>query len=167
MGKSNVKGLFVLLIFAVVLSFIYNYFSPNGIALFGRWDTEKGLVRAISKSDKMSDSNQILEPAVVEKMIADKMRMIIDVRHSDDFALGHLPGAVSYPLDEFDNQIQKILLGIKRAEPLLIYCSGPECNMSHIFAERLTHLKYTDIKIFSGGYRAWKDSGQRIEKNEN
>ena len=167
MTLTDFKGIVVLLSFAVITAFVYNQFSPHGIELFGQWDAQKGVVRAISKSDDLLPSIEIHDPNIIQTIIKTKSRIIIDVRHRDIYDQGHLPGALSFPIIDFDQNIRQIITTIKRKEPLLIYCSSSECSDSHSFAAHLINLKYTDVKIFSGGFRTWEEDGRKIEKNEN
>lgn len=167
MNMADFKGVVVLLTFAMVTAFVYNHVSPHGIVLFGQWDIEKGVVRAISNTDTPLPSLQIHDLNLVKQIIQNKDRIVIDVRHRDSYDQGHLPGALSFPLDDLDQNIRKILATIKPAQPLLIYCSSLECSDSHDFATHLINLNYTDVKVFSGGFQAWEEEGQKIEKNEN
>jgi len=57
MIQKDLKGIFVLLFFALVTAFSYNYLSPFGIALFGQWEESKGVVT----TDPKIDSNASIE----------------------------------------------------------------------------------------------------------
>lgn len=166
MNFKVIKGAIVLLCISVASAFVYNHLSPNGIALFGQWNTQKGVVKAISKSDQANPSMEILDPAIVHAIVLEKKRLVIDARQGDFYDMGHLPGAVSYPLVEYDQYIRQFTRIIDRAQPLLIYCSSPECEDSHNLAKRLIDLKYVDVKVFSGGFQVWEEEGYRVETDE-
>ena len=166
MRQADLTGICVLMVMSVITAFVYNHVSPTGISLIGQWDSKKGTVRAVSKADTISTSDEIRDPAVIAGFIKHQNHVLLDVREKTEYAKGRLPGALSYPLETFDDDVHQILMKIKRNTPLVIYCSGPECGKSHEYASLLKQLKYTDIKIFSGGYQVWKESGRKIEKNE-
>lgn len=166
MIKKDLKGMVILLGFAVVTAFLYNYISPFGIAFVGQWDTSKGVVTAISKDDTINTSLEINNPELVKKIIQKKERIILDVRPREMYDQGHLPSALSYPLMDFDEIIGEIFGSLKRESAILVYCSSFECEDSHAFAQRLRNLRYNNVKVFSGGYRQWQEKGYGIEKNE-
>jgi rhodanese-related sulfurtransferase len=172
MTRSELKGVIILLTLAVVTAVAYNSLSPNGIPWIGQWnmpkqgDIPKGGSRAVVKSVDPSFSMEIFDPAVVEKIIETKKRLLIDVRHRDFYDMGHLPGALSFPLADFDQDMDRFIETIDRKHPLLVYCSGLECPDSHTFAKRLIQLNYSDVKIFSPGFNGWEADGRKIETNE-
>lgn len=166
MVQRDLKGSFVLLFFAIITAFAYNHFSPFGIAMFGQWETAKGVVTANSKTDSPNGSIEINHPEIIHQIVEHKKRLVIDVRPRETYAQGHLPHAISFPLMAFDENIAQILGTIDRKAPVLVYCSSIECSDSHTFAQRLIRLRYEDVKVFSGGFRQWQEKGYEIEKNE-
>jgi len=144
----------------------FKHFSPFGIALFGQWETSKGVVSAISKKETITPSIEINNPDEVLRLIQTKERMILDVRQKDSFDQGHLPGALSFPLDEFDENVEDLFAAAQSDSAILVYCSSIECTDSHTFADHLIMPGYTDVKVFSGGFRQWQEMEYKIEKNE-
>ncbi len=164
---SEKKGVLVLLSMAVLTAVAYNLLSSSGIPWIGQWDAPTGDNGAVvTKSVDSSSSMEIFNPAEVEKIIETKKRLLIDVRYRDFYDMGHLPGALSFPLADFDRDKAKFTETIDRAQPLLIYCSGLECPDSHTFADRLIQLKYLNVKVFSLGFSGWEADGRKIETNE-
>ena len=166
MTRKDLKGIFFLLFFSVMIAFSYNHFSVSGLALSGQWETSKGVVSALSKTDDIKADIQINTPEIVKQIIQDKKRIVLDVRPREAYNQGHLPGALSFPLIEFDEKIFQILDSIDTQVPLLIYCSSIECTDSHTVAQRLTLMGYDNIKVFSGGFRQWQEKGYEINKND-
>ncbi|WP_299982592.1 rhodanese-like domain-containing protein [Desulfobacula sp.] len=163
---KEIKGTFFLIFFALVTAFFYNHFSPSGIALFGQWQTSNGVVNAISKTDPVNASIEINNPEIIQRIIQKKERMVLDVRPFEFYEEGHLPGALSFPLMEFDIVIGKLLEMTDQHSPLLIYCSSFECMDSHNFATNLNGMSFTNVKVYPGGFRQWQEMGYDIEKNE-
>jgi len=166
MLKKQIKGAVFLFIFAVATAFGFNYFSPFGIAFLGQWQKSEGVVNAVSKTTAIDSGIEINNPEAVKQIIEKKQRIVIDVRPYDFFELGHLPGALSFPLNEFDAVIAKLLKITNQQSPILVYCSGFECTDSHSFAANLKQLKFEDVKVYSGGFTQWQEMGYEIEKNE-
>lgn len=67
---------------------------------------------------------------------------------------GHIPTAVSIPDTEFDKL--KDQLPADKSTPLVFYCGGLECPLSHKSAKKAMAMGYTDVKVFAAGYPAWK-----------
>ncbi|MCP3873692.1 MAG: rhodanese-like domain-containing protein [Desulfobacteraceae bacterium] len=166
MVKNDLKGCFILIAVAVISAFLFNQFSPFGIAVFGQWETSKGVVSAGSKTQSLNASIEINHPDIIKQIVEKKQRIILDVRPTETYNQGHLPGALSFPLMDFDQMVEQLLTSIKKASPILVYCSSVECTDSHTFAERLKNMKYENVKVFSGGFRQWEEKGFNIEKNE-
>jgi len=166
MTLKEIKGTFFLIFFALTTAFFYNHFSPFGIALFGQWQTSNGVVNAISKTDLVNASIEINNPEIIRRIIQEKKRIILDVRPLEFYEEGHLPGALPFPLMEFDTVIGTLLEMTDQQSPILIYCSGFECMDSHNFATNLENMRFTNVKVYPGGFRQWQEMGYDIEKNE-
>ncbi len=166
MIKTTSFGVFTLLIVSLILSLGVNYFSSSGIALRGQWDRSKGVVRAKSKQDAFHVDIEINNPLEVRKMIQSREVVLLDVRSKDIYDDGHLPGAFSFPLMNFDEVLPKLLALVKKDTPILVYCSGVECSDSHTFATQLLALRFTQVRVYAGGFLEWQEMGFEIKKNE-
>ncbi|WP_457553121.1 rhodanese-like domain-containing protein [Desulfobacula sp.] len=166
MTRKDLKGMFFLFSFSLIIAFIYNYFSPSGLALFGQWEPSKGVVTANSKIEDVNASIQINNPKIIQEIVQGKKRIILDVRPREIYNQGHLPFALSFPIKEFDQKIVSMLNSINMHSALLVYCASVYCMDSHTVAQRLKSLGYDNIKLFSGGFRQWQEAGYEIEKNE-
>jgi rhodanese-related sulfurtransferase len=166
MIKTEKFGVFILLAVAAVVSLGVNYFSPSGIALVGQWDGSKGTVTAKSKQDTVDSDIEINNPLKVQQMIKNREVVLIDVRSGDAYDMGHLPGAFSFPLADFDQVLPQLLDLVKKDSAILVYCSGVECSDSHTFAAQLLALRFTQVRVYAGGFREWQEMGFETEKNE-
>ncbi len=165
MIKTTSFGVFTLLVVSLVLSLGVNYFSSSGIALRGQWDRSKGVVRAKSK-DALHTDIEINNPLEVRNIIQSREVLLLDVRSKDIYDDGHLPGAFSFPLADFDEVLPKLLDLVKKDAPILVYCSGVECSDSHTFATQLLALRFTQVRVYAGGFLEWQEMEFEIEKNE-
>jgi rhodanese-related sulfurtransferase len=78
---------------------------------------------------------------------------VVDVRSSEHYAAGHVPGAVSAPSG----------LGTDLPDGLLVlYCWGPGCNGADVAAARLT-AQGRQVKTMLGGFEYWVREGQPVE----
>jgi ArsR family transcriptional regulator len=79
---------------------------------------------------------------------------ILDVRPSDEFALGHLPGAVNIPLRALEARLSEL----KRSTEVVAYCRGPYCVLSY---EAVAALRKRGFKArrLEDGFPEWRAAG--------
>ena len=92
----------------------------------------------------------------MKKQIDGKADMVIvDARPKrKKYDKGHLPGAISIPdmqFDKFKGQLPQ-----DKNKLLVFYCGGLKCKLSHKSAAKAIAMGYTNVKVFSTGYPAWK-----------
>jgi len=82
---------------------------------------------------------------------------ILDVRPEDEFALGHLPGAVNIPLRE----LKMCLAKFDPAQEIVAYCRGPYCVLSY---EAVAILRARGFKArrLEDGLPEWRAAGLAI-----
>jgi rhodanese-related sulfurtransferase len=162
MISKDIKTSMVLLMLAIVLGFAFNTLSPNGIAIIGQWEKSRGVVSAGSKSSTIEHTIEITDPAKALAIAENPEWVVLDVREADFFEFGHIPGAASFPLSQFDQNLSRFLRTYNKDQNIMIYCSSAECTMSHEFAHRLQQLNYLNVKVFSGGFQLWQEMGYDI-----
>lgn len=87
-----------------------------------------------------------LDPGFVQEM---KQTLLIDVREPEEYAAGHIPGAINLPLSRFDPNTATNLPG---SEHVVIYCqSGPRA----LRAAELLAPEISGVKCLKGGIDAW------------
>lgn len=67
---------------------------------------------------------------------------------------GHVPTAISIPNTRFDKLTDR--LPAEKDKLLVFYCGGLKCKLSHKSAVKAIGMGYTNVKVFSTGYPAWK-----------
>jgi rhodanese-related sulfurtransferase/DNA-binding transcriptional ArsR family regulator len=79
---------------------------------------------------------------------------ILDVRPPDEFALGHLPGAVNIPLRTLGARLAEL----KRSTEIVAYCRGPYCVLSY---EAVAALRKRGFKArrLEDGFPEWRAAG--------
>ncbi len=82
-----------------------------------------------------------LEPLELDELFArvrDEDAILIDVRGRDEFDSGHVPGALSIPLDELEERLSEL----PRTRSIIAYCRGPYCALSARAASLLRNEGY-------------------------
>ena len=83
----------------------------------------------------------------------------LDARRSEDYLAGHLPGSWSVPVWEADvaDRITEFEARVRPAprDPIVIYCSGGDCEDSRLLARKLVELGYRHLLIYRDGFPDW------------
>lgn len=102
-----------------------------------------------------------LEPVNREELmrrVRDGDVVVLDVRPSEEYAAGHIPGAVSVPIGELKARLKELPKG----KEIVAYCRGPYCIMS-IEAVELLRKKGFRAQRMEQGVLDWRARGWRIE----
>ena len=110
-------------------------------------------------------TNNDLEIDEFVKKMASEKYLLIDVRTAEEFAAGHIQGAINidYYSADFSNQIEKI----GKEKPVLLYCRSG--NRSAKSMQMMYEMGFVEVKHLYGGIKAWKAENRKIIqlKNEN
>lgn len=80
---------------------------------------------------------------------------VIDVRESDEYALGAVPGATFLPRGVMERDIESVLPD--RTTPIVLYCAAG--SRSALAAAALLDMGYEDVASMSSGFDGWKAAG--------
>lgn len=161
--KEHTKKLFVematIVIIAVVTGILWN-FTLLRDAGTGKLSASKPQT-VITATDGKS---MIPAPLVqVQELFERKEAVFVDAREGSVFSGGHIKGAVSLPVGEFDSRLKAFRAAAPINSLLVIYCSGYGCHDSKSLGEKLLADGYRRILIYEGGYPEWKDAGLPVE----
>ena len=160
---KTVKEIIILLAVAVALALLVNFFSPRGIALVGQWDTSEGVITANPQINEEEQLHEIDSVARAKEIFDQGNVLFVDARSQDNYEDGHIPGAVSLPVGQFDDQIESFLDQYAPDQPIVTYCSGRTCEDSHDLAGFLMDAGFMDVQIFIDGFPGWEAEGYPIE----
>lgn len=93
--------------------------------------------------------------------IADNTIVVLEALPTDHWRQGHLPGAAAFPLGDIDGQAAELLPD--KSAAVAVYCSNDACQNSHIVAQRLSALGYTDVYRYPEGNQGWISAGLPVE----
>lgn len=80
--------------------------------------------------------------------------VVLDVRPEDEFAAGHIPGAVSVPLDELEQR----LASLPPDAEIVAYCRGPYCLLAPRAVEVLRERGFRARRL-EEGFPEWRLAG--------
>lgn len=90
---------------------------------------------------------------------------VLDARPEIFHRLGHVPGALSLPRDDFEKGYAALKgkLEADRSQPLVIYCASSSCEDAGLVKKSLAALGFTNLAIFEGGWSEWTSAGKPEE----
>jgi rhodanese-related sulfurtransferase len=106
--------------------------------------------------DLVTEAKQVIQEIDVPSLKADLSAgtptwTIIDVREPEDFANGHLPGAINIPRGMLELEIDELVPN--QNQPVVLYCGGG--SRSALAAQTLQIMGYDQVKSLAGGWRHW------------
>ncbi len=99
-----------------------------------------------------------VDPAAVHEVLHDGVALI-DVRETDEWEAGHLPGAKHVTRSHLESRIEGAVPD--KAQRVVLYCASG--NRSALAARTLDELGYEHVESMTGGYTLWKDRGYEVE----
>lgn len=86
--------------------------------------------------------------------------LILDVRSAEEYAEGHVPGAVNIAHTELEDRLSEIVNF--ESKPVVVYCrSGYRAGKA---AEILKKAKFADIRHLEGDIMGWREAGHEMAK---
>ncbi len=105
-----------------------------------------------------------LEPVARRELLRRARRhdvVVLDVRPADEYAAGHVPGAVSIPLEELERR----LASLPRDADIVAYCRGPYCLLAPQAVELLRARGFRARRL-EDGFPEWRLAGLPVAVGE-
>ena len=160
----------ILFLLSIIIGIIFNFISGNGIPLIGNWPIWRGTEPAIPPSAEEGDPPFIsLDEAAA--LFQTPGVLFIDSRDPEDFELNRIKGAINIaydylPDEDYEGYWEDLANEIAHDRPIVIYCSGTECELSLYLGRDMTQFGYKDVRIFYGGWNDWVNAELPMEKEE-
>ncbi|MFZ2121883.1 MAG: rhodanese-like domain-containing protein [Rhodoferax sp.] len=92
---------------------------------------------------------------------------VLDSRPAGKYMTGHIPGALSLPLDVMKKDASSVdKLAIPKTDKTVFYCAGRECTLSVDAAEIFKKMGYTDVWVYRNGVPGWNQKAQPLLAGE-
>ncbi|MUN37154.1 ArsR/SmtB family transcription factor [Actinomadura litoris] len=91
--------------------------------------------------------------------LSDPATLVVDVRSAEEYARGHVPGAVSMPFEGLRDRLG----GLPPDGEIVAYCGGPYCVVSPD-AVRLLREHGFEARTLDGGFARWHRSGHPVAR---
>jgi rhodanese-related sulfurtransferase len=94
--------------------------------------------------------------------------LFLDARRTSIFEQGHIAGARTMSVWESDVDEKVNALFNERSDPreqlqpIVIYCSGGDCEDSHMLAQKLWGAQFNNIYVYKDGFPDWQKRGGKV-----
>jgi rhodanese-related sulfurtransferase len=103
----------------------------------------------------------------LKNILVQKNAVVLDARPHQEYAAGHIPGAVNVaakpgvPASQYVSDVAEIgrLVNNDIAAPLVLYCNGPFCGKSKRLSSELIDAGYVNIRRYQLGMPVWRALG--------
>lgn len=95
--------------------------------------------------------------------------LFLDARRSSVFRDGHIAGARSISVweSDVDDKVKALFTeGRDQSAPVVIYCSGGECEDSHMLAEKIYRVGFDNVLVYKDGFPDWQKRGLAVTKGD-
>ncbi len=108
---------------------------------------------------KIREQVEEIDPSQVNELLHEGA-VIIDVRESEEFAAGHLPGARHVPRSYLESRVEGVVRD--RTQKVILYCASGQRSALGAYT-LINELGFEDVVNMTGGYTLWKDRGYEVE----
>lgn len=157
MKKTIIEVLSILAV-SFMAALIFNQASGNRIHIFQNF-------KKVEPVDQEYNIETI-DIEVLRYYLGRDGTIVLDARSAEEFSSGHIPGSSNFSIYEFDSLFRERGELLKLGNTIIVYCSGPDCEDSHMLAAKLSEKGINDIFLFKGGIEEWVGSGYEITEKK-
>jgi rhodanese-related sulfurtransferase/DNA-binding transcriptional ArsR family regulator len=108
---------------------------------------------------KLKDDLEPIPARELMQRARDGLVTVLDVRPPEEYAAGHLPGAINIQLAE----LEQLWPSLPDTKEVVAYCRGPYCVLAYSAVEKLRG-KGLSARRLQDGYPEWQQAGLPVEK---
>ncbi len=139
--------------------------ATTGPATYGGFDDPMAIPRGAGGDlPEIPDLDRPIqmEMAAVEQFVDAQAAFIVDARDPEEFAEGHLPGAINLPYDEAASDPVLVESLETAGRPIIVYCGGGTCELSLSLAYEMIYAGHKKVLVFMGGFTEWAEAGKPV-----
>ena len=115
--------------------------------------------------DLVFEAKQIVQEISVDQAVAalQSCDVLIDVRETDEYLAGHLPGAIHMSRGMLEFKMAGNPKMLDRDLNIVVYCKTS--GRAALSAKSLADMGYTHVRSIAGGVDAWVAAGHELFKS--
>ena len=116
--------------------------------------------RVLNSYFRERDSLEAVSRKELLRRMRDGLVTVLDTRPPEEFAAGHVAGAINLPLGELKRRLREL----PREQEIVAYCRGPYCVLSYEAVAELCKRGFKAGRL-EDGYPEWKAAGLPVEQS--
>lgn len=133
----------------------------QGVPLNYNWEAERFPIPIVPDGPELAEMIRI-DVDTAKQYFDDGGYLFLDAREPELYEEGHIPGAVNWYFDEFDQYHERYRGQITTDMPVVSYCISETCDESSILAQSLIYEYFQEVYLFSGGIDEWEFQGYPV-----
>jgi rhodanese-related sulfurtransferase/DNA-binding HxlR family transcriptional regulator len=142
------------------------YYTISSDDVIGLLDALRGVAeRHVAEVQRLVDTyltiKDELEPLPRKELlerVRDGLVTVLDVRPPEEYAAGHVSGAINVPLAELEKHLKEL----NPEQEIVAYCRGPHCVLAFDAVARLREQGLKARRL-EDGYPEWKTAGLPVK----
>jgi phage shock protein E len=115
---------------------------------------------ALAGEPQSNEAPSISAAELHDRRTSGEAPVVIDVRTPEEYATGHVPGAVNIPFD----QVAERIVEVDAPHGVALYCMvGPRARKGE---SALLATGYASVFHLEGGLAAWQEAGLPVERTK-
>lgn len=147
----------VVIIVAGILALSINIFRKSSLPLVGDWSVAARMTTVSGEHLDISIDD-------AARLFREKAAVFMDARSAAEYRRGHIQGALNLPWQEVDQLFMTVMADLSPDKPIVTYCDGETCNLSHDLAVFLKDMGYVNVKVLVNGWTLWKEAGLPVDE---
>jgi len=180
---KNLVGGAVIMVIALIVGVAHNAVRSDPVKLLPKVRTPAAASSASNAAtheaakneaapEEVSESQYVTEDelaagevsmARMQTIMEAETAIIIDARVADQFAKGHLPGAMNIPIYDFVEYYGQLDERVPMDAMVIVYCQSVTCDESENLAQELRLMGYERVVVYRGGWDEWSEAGLPVE----
>jgi len=144
--RRTVQRALIIVLGSAALGLVGNAISPKRIPF-------------ITPPKPVLETNDMVTLEEAHQAWGDGVTFFVDARAPADYAAGHVANAFNLPAEAFFEHFPPVAAMFAPATPIIVYCDGMECELSHHCADLLRQNGYKNVRILMNGWTLWHTAG--------
>ena len=143
----------------------YVYYRLADSAVWRLWAALRDLgqlrlteIAELLRSLSVDEGLELVDRPTLWRLAQDGQVSVLDVRPTAEYDAGHIPGAISIPLEELERRLSDV----PHDQPVVAYCRGPYCVLAVQAVELLRRHGFAANRL-RDGFPEWREEGLPVE----
>jgi len=145
-----------LLIISIMAAWVVNVGRPEPMPWWGDYAAKK-------VEDTVRKGLAVIGPDEARAVLMNGKALFIDARDPDEFAAGHIPGAMNISADALMTGLEPVVTGLDKTKAMILYCGNLACSKSKDLAQGMKDLGFTNLAVMPEGMDGWRAVGGPVE----